>query len=74
MLLNQSGDLKSQTKEFKLATGNYPESIRVDQICLTNENRTRSKERGIKIMGILLGKSLKIPVFVSLRIDAFFDI
>jgi transposase, IS5 family len=33
---NESGDLKSQVEKFKLATGNYPESVHVDQICGCN--------------------------------------
>jgi hypothetical protein len=32
---NESGDLKSQAEKFKIATGNYPESIHVDQIYRT---------------------------------------
>jgi transposase, IS5 family len=32
---NESGDLKSQVENFKIATGNYPESIHVDQIYRT---------------------------------------
>jgi transposase, IS5 family len=38
---NESGDLKSQAEDFKLATGNYPESLHVDQIYRTKENRAR---------------------------------
>jgi transposase, IS5 family len=57
---NESGDLKSQAEEFKITTGNYPESIHVDQIYRTNENRAWCKERGIRITGIPLGRPPKI--------------
>ena len=57
---NESGDLKLQAEEFKIATGNYPESIHVDQIYRTQENRAWCKERGIRITGVPLGRPLKI--------------
>ncbi len=57
---NESGDLKSQAEDFKLATGNYPESIHVDQIYRTKENRVWCKERGIRITGIPLGRKPKV--------------
>jgi hypothetical protein len=57
---NESGDLKSQAEDFKLATGNYPESIHVDQIYRTKENRAWCKERGIRITGIPLGRKPKV--------------
>lgn len=57
---NESGDFKSQAEDFKLATGNYPESIHVDQIYRTKENRAWCKERGIRITGIPLGRKPKI--------------
>jgi transposase, IS5 family len=56
---NESGDLKSQAEYFKLATGNYPESIHVDQIYRTKENRAWCKERGIRITGVPLGRPSK---------------
>ena len=56
---NESGDLKSQADRFKLATGNYPESIHVDQIYRTKENRAWCKERGIRITGVPLGRKPK---------------
>jgi len=56
---NESGDLKSQADSFKLATGNYPESIHVDQIYRTKENRAWCKERGIRITGVPLGRPHK---------------
>jgi transposase, IS5 family len=57
---NESGDLKLQAEEFKIVTGNYPESIHVDQIYRTQENRAWCKERGIRITGVPLGRPPKI--------------
>jgi transposase, IS5 family len=57
---NESGDLKLQAEDFKLATGNYPESIHVDQIYRTKENRAWCKERGIRITGVPLGRQAKV--------------
>ena len=57
---NESGDLKSQAEEFKLATGNYPESIHVDQIYRSKENRVWCQERGIRITGVPLGRPPKV--------------
>ncbi len=57
---NESGDLKSQAEKFKIATENYPESIHVDKIYRTNENRAWCKERGIRITGIPLGRKPKV--------------
>jgi transposase, IS5 family len=56
---NESGDLKLQVEEFKIATGYYPESIHVDQIYRTAENRAWCKERGIRITGVPLGRPPK---------------
>jgi transposase, IS5 family len=57
---NESGDLKSQVENFKIATGNYPESIHVDQIYRTKENRAWCQERGIRITGVPLGRPPKV--------------
>ena len=57
---NESGDLKLQADSFKLATGNYPDSIHVDQIYRTKENRAWCKERGIRITGVPLGRKPKV--------------
>jgi transposase, IS5 family len=57
---NESGDLKSQAEDFKLATGNYPESIHFDQIYRTKENRAWCSMRGIRITGIPLGRKPKV--------------
>jgi transposase, IS5 family len=57
---NESGDLKLQAEKFKVVTGNYPESIHVDQIYRTKENRAWCRERGIRITGVPLGRQPKI--------------
>ena len=59
---NESGDLKTQLEVFKNYTGYYPESVHVDKIYRTRENRAWCKERGIKISGPPLGRP---PVHVS---------
>jgi transposase, IS5 family len=57
---NECGDLKLQAEKFKLATGTYPESIHVDQIYRTKENRAWCQERGIRITGVPLGRPPKV--------------
>lgn len=56
---NESGDLKSQVEAYKNYTGYYPESVHVDQIYRTRENRAWCKERGIRISGSPLGRPPK---------------
>ncbi len=53
---NESGDFKTQVKKFKEYTGYYPESVHVDKIYRTRENRAWCKERGIRISGPPLGR------------------
>lgn len=53
---NESGDLKTQVEEFKRFTGFYPESIHVDRIYRTRDNRAWCKERGIRMSGPPLGR------------------
>ena len=53
---NESGDLKAQVDAFKRYTGVYPESVHVDRIYRTRENRAWCKERGIRISGPPLGR------------------
>ncbi|MBE9038516.1 IS5 family transposase [aff. Roholtiella sp. LEGE 12411] len=53
---NESGDLKSQVEAFKNFTDYYPESVHVDKIYRTRENRAWCKERGIRISGSPLGR------------------
>jgi transposase, IS5 family len=53
---NESGDLKVQVEAFKNYTGYYPESVHVDKIYRTRENRAWCKERGIIMSGTPLGR------------------
>ena len=53
---NESGDLKAQVEAFKTYTGYYPESVHVDKIYRTRENRAWCKERGIIMSGPPLGR------------------
>jgi hypothetical protein len=53
---NESGDLKDQIEEFKRYTGFYPESVHVDKIYRTRENRAYCRERGIRMSGPPLGR------------------
>ncbi len=56
---NESGDLKTQIENFKSFTGHYPESVHVDKIYRTRENRAWCKARGIRISGPPLGRPAK---------------
>lgn len=56
---NESGDLKRQVEAFKKFTGFYPESIHVDRIYRTQENRAWCKELGIRMSGVRLGRPPK---------------
>jgi hypothetical protein len=53
---NESGDLKSQIEAYKAYTGYYPESVHVDKIYRTRDNRAWCTERGIKMSGPPLGR------------------
>ena len=53
---NESQDLKTQVEALKFHTGYYPESVHVDQIYRTRENRTWCQEKGIRISGPPLGR------------------
>jgi IS5 family transposase len=59
---NESGDLKSQIEAYYKRTGYYPESVHVDRIYRTRENRAWCKDRGIRISGPPLGRP---PAHVS---------
>lgn len=59
---NESGDLKSQIQAYYNFTGYYPESVHVDRIYRTRENRAWCKERGIRISGPPLGRP---PAYIS---------
>ena len=56
---NESGDLKAQVEAYKEYTGHYPESVHVDKIYRTRENRNWCKEKGIRISGPPLGRPPK---------------
>ena len=56
---NESTDFKAQVEKFKEITGAYPESVHVDKIYRTRENRAWCKERGIRISGPPLGRPPK---------------
>jgi len=56
---NESGDFKSQVEAFKIYTGYYPESVHVDKIYRTRENRAWCQERGIRMSGPPLGRPPK---------------
>lgn len=59
---NESGDFKAQIEAYYNFTGFYPESVHVDKIYRTRENRAWCKERGIRISGPPLGRP---PAHVS---------
>lgn len=53
---NESGDFIAQVEAYKDYTGYYPESVHVDKIYRTRENRAWCKERGIIMSGPPLGR------------------
>jgi transposase, IS5 family len=58
---NESGDLKAQIELFKSFTGYYPESVHVDKIYRTRDNRAFCKLLGIRISGSPLGRPENNP-------------
>ncbi|NER26057.1 MAG: transposase, partial [Symploca sp. SIO1C2] len=56
---NESVDLKDQIEAYKSYTGCYPESVHVDKIYRTRQNRAYCKERGIRMSGPRLGRPPK---------------
>jgi hypothetical protein len=56
---NESKDLQKQIKQYKSDYGYYPESLHVDAIYRTRENRAYCKERKIRISGKPLGRPAK---------------
>ena len=56
---NESGDLQSQAETYKARFGYYPETIYADQIYRTRANRKWCKDRGIRLMGLPLGRPAK---------------
>jgi IS5 family transposase len=53
---NESGDFKAQIEAYYKFTGSYPESVHVDRIYRTRENRAWCRERGTRISGLSLGR------------------
>ena len=53
---NESGALQPQAAAYKARFGHYPETIYADQIYRTRANRTWCKDRGIRLMGLPLGR------------------
>lgn len=56
---NELTDFKTQIESYKNYTGYYPESVHVDKIYRTRENRAWCQERGIRISGVPLGRPPK---------------
>jgi hypothetical protein len=56
---NESKHLKEQVEKYYEYMGYYPESIHVDAIYRTRENRAYCKEKGIKMNGAALGRPKK---------------
>ena len=48
--------MKAQIEAYRKFTGYYPESVHVDKIYRTRDNRAWCKERGIRISGSALGR------------------
>ena len=59
---NESTDFQAQVEAFKQATGHYPESVHVDRIYRTGQNRAFCKDKGIRMSGPPLGRP---PAFIS---------
>ncbi|NES86012.1 MAG: IS5 family transposase [Moorea sp. SIO2B7] len=59
---NESCLLKEQIEKFKEERGHYPESVHVDKIYRTRENRRWCKEKGIRMSGPPLGRP---PAYIS---------
>jgi transposase, IS5 family len=57
---NESGDLKSQIEGYYKRFAFYPESVHVDQIYRTRENRRYFKKHGIRLSGPPLGRPKKV--------------
>jgi len=53
---NESGDFQQQVESFRSRFGHYPESVHVDQIYRTRDNRAYCRDRGIRISGPPLGR------------------
>lgn len=56
---NEGGDLIDQIERYKQRLGCYPESVHVDKIYRTRENRAYCKQHGIRMSGPPLGRPPK---------------
>ena len=56
---NESNYLKKQVEAYKELSGYYPESVHVDKIYRSRENRKWCQDRGIRISGPPLGRPAK---------------
>jgi len=57
---NEKQDLIEQVEQYKERFGHYPESVHVDHIYGTRENRRHLKELGIRYCGRALGRPPKL--------------
>jgi IS5 family transposase len=58
---NEGCDLINDIERYRQRYGCYPESVHVDKIYRTKENRQWCKERGIRLSGTPLGRPPKEP-------------
>ncbi len=56
---NESKDLELQVEAYRKTHGRWPELLLADRIYLNRENRKRLKEKGIRIVGVPLGRPPK---------------
>ncbi|MFS4418775.1 transposase, partial [Maribacter sp. 2307ULW6-5] len=56
---NESKDLELQVKAYRKTHGRWPELLLADRIYLNRENRKWLKEKGIRIVGVPLGRPPK---------------
>ena len=67
---NESGDLVGQVEAYKRRFGFYPESVHVDKIYRTQNNRRYCKLRGIRLSGPRLGRPPKLTPENAERLKA----
>jgi len=58
---NESGDLIEQIENYRKRFGHYPESVHVDKIYRTRDNRKYCKKHGIRLSGPPLGRPSTDP-------------
>lgn len=56
---NESKDLELQVEAYRKTHGRWPELLLADRIYLNRENRKRLKEKGIRTVGVPLGRPPK---------------